>query len=146
MTMSVLTSALLATLAVISGAPPLSADTYRWSYRPVYVFAPSPAHTDLQRQDAINAAAQAAFRERDIVVVRVVGDRVSAELGPPPGVDAADLRARFRIRRDDFTFILVGKDGGVKLRSNAPVSAERLSNVIDAMPMRRREMREQNGA
>ena len=46
---------------------------------------------------------------------------------------------------DDFTCMLVGKDGGVKLSSDTPVPAERLSDVIDAMPMRRREMREQNG-
>jgi hypothetical protein len=146
MMISVVTTALIATLAMVGGSAAASADAYGWSYRPVYVFAPSPAHPELQRQDAINAAARAALRERDIVVVRVIGDRVAAELGPPPGADAAELRARFGARRDDFTFILVGKDGGVKLRSDTPVSAGRLSGVIDAMPMRRREMREQNGA
>ena len=40
-----------------------------------------------------------------------------------------------------FTFILVGKDETEKLRSATPVSREKLFAVIDAMPMRRAEMR-----
>ena len=38
--------------------------------------------------------------------------------------------------------LLVGKDGGVKLRSEEPVSIQRIFDLIDSMPMRRREMRE----
>ncbi|SDG31801.1 protein of unknown function [Dyadobacter soli] len=40
-----------------------------------------------------------------------------------------------------FTFILVGRDGGEKLRSSEVVSAEKLFGLIDAMPMRKDEMR-----
>ncbi len=142
MTFSRMMYALIVALAMIGGADRVSADPYRWSYRPVFVFAPSPSHPALQRQDAINKRAEAAFRERDIVVVNVIGQGVSAALGPPPGVDAGQLRKRFGVGEDDFAFILVGKDGGIKLRSDSPVPAARLSGVIDAMPMRRREMRE----
>jgi hypothetical protein len=40
-----------------------------------------------------------------------------------------------------FTFILIGRDGGEKYRSVTPVSAAALFEQIDAMPMRRSEMR-----
>ena len=40
-----------------------------------------------------------------------------------------------------FTFILVGKDGGEKLRTDTLVSTEQLFSNIDAMPMRKREMK-----
>ena len=43
-----------------------------------------------------------------------------------------------------FTFILVGKDGGEKLRSDTVVSAEQLFSIIDAMPMRKDEMKNQH--
>lgn len=39
-----------------------------------------------------------------------------------------------------FTCILVGRDGGEKLRSSEVVSAEKLVGLIDAMPIRRREI------
>lgn len=39
-----------------------------------------------------------------------------------------------------FTFLLVGRDGGEKLRSGEVVSAEKLFGLIDAMPMRKNEV------
>ncbi|WP_306012848.1 MULTISPECIES: DUF4174 domain-containing protein [unclassified Allomuricauda] len=40
-----------------------------------------------------------------------------------------------------FEIILIGLDGGIKLRKNDIVSQEELFSTIDAMPMRRNEMR-----
>ena len=42
----------------------------------------------------------------------------------------------------DFQAVLIGKDGGVKARWAEPVSLNALYELIDAMPMRQREMRE----
>jgi len=56
--------------------------------------------------------------------------------------DAAAVRERFRVERADFTVILVGKDGGEKLRDSKPLPFARLQATIDAMPMRRQEMKE----
>jgi hypothetical protein len=36
--------------------------------------------------------------------------------------------------------LLIGKDGGVKLRSSEPVSVKDIFGLIDSMPMRRQEM------
>jgi hypothetical protein len=38
--------------------------------------------------------------------------------------------------------LLIGKDGGVKLRAEEPLPAAEFFALIDTMPMRRREMRE----
>ena len=40
--------------------------------------------------------------------------------------------------------VLIGKDGGVKLRKPSPWSTREISRSIDKMPMRQREIREQN--
>lgn len=40
-----------------------------------------------------------------------------------------------------FTFILAGKDGGEKFRSNSLVTLPSLFSLIDAMPMRRNELK-----
>lgn len=123
------------------GGQGANANPYSWSYRPVFLFAPSAAQPALQRQNAINEAAASALRDRDIVVVSIIGDRVSAQFGPEPDAGADELRRRYDVEADQFIFLLVGKDSGVKLRSDRPVSAQRLARVIDAMPMRQREMR-----
>lgn len=40
-----------------------------------------------------------------------------------------------------FVFLLIGKDGGEKARFDSVISAEKLFSIIDAMPMRKQEMK-----
>ncbi|MCJ8209665.1 DUF4174 domain-containing protein [Mucilaginibacter sp. RS28] len=42
--------------------------------------------------------------------------------------------------RPGFTVVLIGKDGGEKLRSHQLVSTQKLFSLVDAMPMRKQEM------
>jgi hypothetical protein len=57
-------------------------------------------------------------------------------------VESTSARRRFRIGQNDFTVILLGKDGGEKLRSDTPVTMETLIKLIDSMPMRQKEVRD----
>jgi hypothetical protein len=54
------------------------------------------------------------------------------------------LRKRFSINRGQCTVILIGKDGDVKFREQLPVDLSDIFAVIDAMPMRHREIRERS--
>ncbi len=49
------------------------------------------------------------------------------------------IRTRFEIDLSDFVVVLVGKDGGEKLRTKKPVSVLKLDDIIDAIPMGRQE-------
>ena len=75
------------------------------------------------------AADKSGLAERHIVVL--------SDVSAPGG---SQLREALQI--DGFEIVLIGKDGGVKLRSKTPLDVETLYAVIDAMPMRRREMRD----
>ena len=134
--------ALLATLvaAVVSTAA-AAAPEYRWSFRPLFVFAGDAADPSLVEQKRILSQARSGLMERDVVVVWAIGDRVSAELGPPPREPAVALRRRFGAEGQGFRVVLVGKDGDVKRTSSAPLSAIGLFGTIDAMPMRKQELR-----
>ena len=44
------------------------------------------------------------------------------------------------IGEDAFSVVLIGKDGGEKLRVNAVPDLQSIYEVIDGMPMRSREM------
>ena len=103
-------------------------DQYRWNNRPVLVFAASERDPSHIKQLEILRANRSGLAERDIVVLSDVDARASREL-------------RDTLQIDDFEVVLIGKDGGVKLRSKTPVSLESLFARIDAMPMRLQEMR-----
>ena len=55
--------------------------------------------------------------------------------------EAEGLRRRFDVAPGSFAVILIGKDGGVKLRKTEPVKRQELYGLIDQMPMRIREAR-----
>jgi hypothetical protein len=104
-------------------------DQYLWKNRPVLLFAPSERDEAYRLQMDTLAANKSGLAERHIVVL--------SDVSAPGG---SQLREALQI--DGFEIVLIGKDGGVKLRSKTPLDVEKLYAVIDAMPMRRREMRD----
>lgn len=48
---------------------------------------------------------------------------------------------KYNVTPDQFTLLLIGKDGGEKFRSAKPVEIETIFRLIDSMPMRQAEMR-----
>jgi len=140
------TAAGMVGLAVASGLtstamPGQAMSGYQWENRPLVVFAPTNQSANLVRQRRIINANRAGFANRDMVVITVVGDRVTSRFGRSPRLGADGLRRRYGVGRDQFRALLVGKDGGVKLSSTRAIGAERLFGLIDSMPMRRQEMR-----
>ena len=119
--------AIAAAWPVRAAADPLA--RFRWHSRVVVALAPGRDDPALAAQRRLFAALGADGRERDLVLVAASGDT-------PEG---ADLRRRFGAGAG-FVAILIGKDGGEKLRSPAPLGRDALFPLIDAMPMRRQEM------
>ena len=107
------------------------------------IFAPSLGDHRLIDQRELNVHAIDGLQARDMVVFAVIGDdHVNPELDRAPADGAADIRQRFGIARDRFAVVLVGKDGMEKYRSGQPVDLSFVFDIVDGMPMRRREMRE----
>ncbi|WP_424045527.1 DUF4174 domain-containing protein [Methyloceanibacter sp.] len=104
-------------------------DQYRWTNRPVLLFAPSERDEAYLLQMKILDADKSGLAERDILVLSDIS-----------ALGKGKLRETLQI--DGFEIILIGKDGGVKFRSKTPISVEELFSLIDAMPMRRQEMRD----
>ena len=141
--------ATLLTLALAAPSPFAEASAenaetarFRWQNRVLLVFSPTPALPAYQSLAYDLTRNQDGVRERDLVVFFVLGDGES-RLGDESLSDqqAENLRRRFDVGADAFKVVLVGKDGLVKLSSDA-VTLTELFAVIDAMPMRQREMRD----
>ncbi len=117
-------------------------DAYLWSNRPLVVIAPEAGHPLFDAQRRALGQHGRGLGERDMVLIEVAGPRVAVDGRPAPDLSAKALRARYGVGARTAVALLVGKDGGVKLRREGAISAETLFSTIDAMPMRRREMRE----
>lgn len=124
---------LLASLAVMTQIPDLQ--TLRWNQRVVLLFAPSHDDRELKEQTAKMDAVEKELAERDVKVFEVTGDSAEAQR----------LQAQFDVQPGRFTVVLVGKDGGRKLKKEMVVEPALLFRKIDAMPMRRDEMRKRQG-
>ncbi|HEY9670230.1 MAG TPA: DUF4174 domain-containing protein [Waterburya sp.] len=119
--------------------------TYQWKNRLLLVFSPSANSPAYQKQMQLFQSQQAGFQERDLLLVELLAEGTSRASGQilDKG-DVAKMRSRFNIAPQDFRVILVGKDGTAKRRDSNPVQPKVIFNEIDAMPMRRREMRERS--
>ena len=133
---------------------PFSMDDFRWQHRPLLILAPRLEDGDYVEQLELLGGEDDALIDRDMAVIHVGGDGGCVDfIGPrsddrprqrPLGrVDVQRLRSRYGVSADDFAVLLIGKDGGVKLRSAEPVPSRRIFDLIDSMPMRKREMRDQ---
>jgi hypothetical protein len=139
----------LALLFVTAGLNPAPAQTptgivslatLRDRARPLLIFAPTPNDPQLQIQLRNLQNSVPALAERDIVVIAIPYNSPSPTQATLTDSGAQTARRRFHIDPSDFTVILLGKDGGEKLRSTKPLPIETLLNTIDAMPMRQQEM------
>lgn len=56
------------------------------------------------------------------------------------GLVERDFLVQTRFNAPAFSVVLIGKDGGEKLRQDSLLTARELFALVDAMPMRRAEM------
>ena len=88
---------------------------HQWKHRVLIIDTPSMQSAPYLQQISAFDAAAAGLKERDLQVI--------TQTSAPA----------FRVR-------LVGKDGGVKLDRDTPMTTDALFALIDAMPMRQDEM------
>jgi hypothetical protein len=124
--------------AMLMGAAPDPLKPWQWKARVLVVSAPSGRDSSLRAEDAILSADSAGQADRDLLVIRLVGDQ------GPAGVDASALRERLSLPPDRFEVVLIGKDGTIVLRRRQPIALGELFDRIDAMPMRRDEIRKRS--
>ena len=115
-------------------------DEIRWNHRLLIISGPDE---DVSRQVDACRAMRDGMLDRDLIVVDVSHDPGALVVGGREDIpDAPTFRARFDLPEEEFQVVLVGKDGGVKERRSDQFDIEELFAIIDAMPMRMREMRE----
>ncbi|MGV0990961.1 MAG: DUF4174 domain-containing protein [Mycobacterium sp.] len=133
----------LITSAVLMPARAAAAELgdYLWQRRPLLVFAPTDSDPRLVETMRRIEASRCDFVDREMVLGRIVADGTSTLDGNVVDTKQAQrLRSAFGIGATSFSVVLIGKDGGEKLRVNDVPDLQTIYAVIDGMPMRGSEM------
>lgn len=132
-------------------AQPNSLLSMRDCYRPLLVFTPSLNDPESVRQLDELSRHSPEMKDRDIVVI-LITSRDAVAPRPPADLPAVALsqsevaaaRSRFKVGSHSFRVILIGKDGSQKLSSGVVVSVDKLSSLVDSMPMRKQEIKQRS--
>ena len=103
-------------------------EQFKWTARPFVVLAESPSDPRFTEQMSLLRKDPNPLAERDVIVL----------IDTDPN---ADSQLREKLRPRGFMLVLIGKDGGVKLRKPFPWSVREISRAIDKLPIRQQELR-----
>jgi hypothetical protein len=118
----------------------------KWKNRVIFIFTPSEASNIWGKQLKAYQEDMSAYKERDLLITLITSNTVTpVEWQPTTTPSASEFRQYFHVApASAYTFILVGKDGGEKLREQSFVRETDLFGLIDSMPMRKQEIRQQS--
>ncbi|MBW2961935.1 DUF4174 domain-containing protein [Mesonia aestuariivivens] len=114
--------------------------TYKWKNRLVLVLSSSTETADYQKQVQKLKENTEGLAERKIKVFQITPEKFTTDFSKNWKREPS-LYDKFSTPNADFEIILIGLDGGKKLRQQQPISTEKLFSTIDVMPMRKAEMR-----
>ncbi len=101
--------------------------------RKVILFYPKDKMDTASKQIKLFSEDLAGLSERQIKIVRVATNTKDFE-----------KYNAFKINPNLFTLMLVGKDGGEKFSTNTVITSIKLYSLIDKMPMRKQEIKNQD--
>lgn len=115
---------------------------YRWENRLLLIFAPNTQNADYQQQiEQLNKTPEELI-DRNLLIFHFLNEGES--FGAKQKINAQSRKSvqeKYKINPQAFTLLLIGKDGGVKLRKNQFTKPIDIFALIDTMPMRQSEMR-----
>lgn len=109
---------------------------FEWRYRVLVIF-PGEDRSRAVRQINMLLADAVGLGERDVIVLEVDRDDVNVLFGPQHDLNPYAIRYDLDVADGAFALLLVGKDGLVKLRSEAAVPVSTIFELIDQPPTRK---------
>lgn len=114
---------------------------YQWENRIVLILTNDENSKKFQEQLAVFQSDKEGLEDRKLMIGKVTPKQYCLGLDKSNWVQSSELYQDFHSKNKDFEVILIGLDGGVKLRQTEVLSLEKLFSTIDIMPMRRAELR-----
>jgi len=120
-------------------------DEHRWRDRLLILYADQESGKQLAGWKEALEKEEAELEERDLKIYVLRPDQMEAPEGAVVGPGDVDrILEAYRLKGDETAWVLIGKDGGEKMRGTDNLTLEEIFRRIDSMPMRQQEMRERN--
>ncbi|AYN66720.1 DUF4174 domain-containing protein [Euzebyella marina] len=121
-------------------------EAYRWNNRILIVKAEDAQSTEYIKQIDELTNADENMEDRKLILYQIEGtDFKFTDFKKPKkkevGVVTEGFSEKYLHTKNTFEVILIGLDGGVKLRQDEFLDKESLFRLIDSMPMRMNEMK-----
>ncbi len=119
---------------------------HRWKNRILIIQFDEVGQKNYSEQLRDLQAHRAGLDERKLVVYQFCGEQYRIGTDEQANWKKADMAVLRKVKKntdDDFSVTLMGLDGGVKLQQARVLTTGELFGIIDAMPMRAREINRQ---
>ena len=116
-------------------------DDYKWKNRLVFIVGDSLDTSAVQEQLKLFQENKEAMADRDLVLFLANSTKVVDLEQNPSSISVAELQEAAHIGSHFEGVILLGKDGGYKLKKKFQVEPKEIFDLIDGMPMRQFEMK-----
>ena len=127
--------------SLIYEASAQSLQKHRWNNRLLIIKTSDESSSVYREQIEELITNTEGLKERKLIVYTIQGEKYKQGIDEMGGWKKVDSTSDFLVSSgNDFSISLVGLDGGVKLVQDQLLSSEKLFAIIDAMPMRRREI------
>lgn len=118
-------------------------ESYIWKNRIVLLFTDDDSGTSYRAQVNMLLRDTEDLEERDLKIFKISDTNSAVDLLGKNTFHVKDnLRVKYNLKGEGFHVLLIGKDGSVKYSDSNPLSREKLFAIIDAMPMRKAEMKQ----
>lgn len=114
---------------------------YQWENRLVLIFAENKFSKLLKDQIDLFEKNTAGLKERKLKIYQFSENDYKDTFDSDWKTSTIKTKEFFTIK-EKFKVVLIGLDGGIKLTQKTILSTEKLFAIIDAMPMRKSELRQ----
>ncbi len=121
-----------------------SLSEYQWENRLVVIFTEADDSKEYMEQVKELESEIKGLKERKLLIIQSLTQKHRTVLPEESGWKDSNLYQKMKKSGESFEVILIGLDGGVKLRQNEVLETKKLFDLIDSMPMRQAEMRRKN--
>lgn len=127
---------------IISPSNAQSLSSHQWKDRLVVIYSNATSNSTFQNQLNELKKESEGIRDRKIVIYQSINGKVKKGLVGNENWDNSEIEfQKLNDSPSKFEVLLIGLDGGVKLRKTDLLTTEELFGTIDQMPMRISEMR-----
>ena len=117
---------------------------YKWKNRLILIFTQSSDSKNAEEQLNKLKKDTDGLKERKLKIIHSIPGEYQTVFPEISDWQNSDLYREMKQEKEKFEIILIGLDGGVKLRQTDHLTLSQLFQTIDSMPMRQAEMRDNN--